>query len=98
MGQVVKVCVGVSRPVTFDSETPWSVAHQCPLSLGFSVQEYWNELTFPSPGVLSDPGVEPGSPALQADSLTFEPQEKLSGCSRILPLRTRVHAIVLKDR
>ena len=44
--------------------TPWTVAHQAPLSLGFSRQEYWSGLPFPSPGDLSDPGIEPRSPAL----------------------------------
>ena len=53
--------------------TPWTVAHQAPLSMGFSRQEYWNGLLFPSPGDLLDPGIEPRSPALQADTLTSEP-------------------------
>ena len=53
---------------------PWTVAHQAPLSVGFSRQEYWSGLPFPSPGDLADPGIEPGSPALQADSLPSEPQ------------------------
>ena len=44
--------------------TPWSVAHQAPLSMGFSRQEYWSGLPFPSPGDLPDPGTEPGSPVL----------------------------------
>ena len=48
--------------------TPWTVAHQAPPSMGFSRQEYWNELPFPSPGDLSDPGIKPRSPALQADA------------------------------
>ena len=52
--------------------TPWSVAYQAPLSMGFSRQEYWSGLPFPSPGDLPDPGIEPGSPALQADTLTSE--------------------------
>ena len=46
--------------------TPWTVAHQAPLSMGFSRQEYWNGLPFPFPGDLPDPGIEPGSPAFQA--------------------------------
>ena len=50
------------------------VAHQAPLSMEFSMQEYWSGLPFPSPGDLPDPGIEPGSPALQADSLLTEPQ------------------------
>ena len=43
------------------------------LSMGFSRQEYWSGLPFPSPGDLPDPGIEPESPALQADSLMSEP-------------------------
>ena len=53
--------------------TPWTVARQAPLSMEFSRQKYWSELPFPSPGDLLDPGIEPGSPALQADSLPSEP-------------------------
>ena len=48
---------------------PWPVACQAPLSIGFPRQEYWSGLTFPSAGDLPDPGIEPVSPALQADSL-----------------------------
>ena len=49
--------------------TPWTVADQAPQSLEFSRQEYWSGLPFPSLGDLPNPGIEPGSPALQADSL-----------------------------
>ena len=56
--------------------TPWTVACQALLSLEFSRQGYWCGLPFPSSGDLPDPGMEPGSPALQADSLLFEPPEK----------------------
>ena len=59
--------------------TPWTVAHQAPPSMGFSRQEYWSGLPFPSPGHLSDPGIEPRSPALQADALTSEPPGKPEG-------------------
>ena len=52
--------------------TPWTVANQAPLPMGFSRQEYWSGLPFPSPGDLSDPGIELGSPALQAESLPTE--------------------------
>ena len=52
--------------------TPWTVASQAPLPMGFSRQEYWSGLPFPSLGDLPNPGNEPGSPALQADSLTTE--------------------------
>ena len=58
--------------------TPWTVAHQAPLSIGFSRQEYWSGLPFPSPGGLPNPGIEPRSPALQADALTSEPPGKLN--------------------
>ena len=58
--------------------TPWTVAYQAPLSLGFSRQEYWSGLPFPSPGDLPNPGTEPRSPALQADTLPSEPPGKLS--------------------
>ena len=44
--------------------TPWTVAYQAPPSMGFSRQEYWSGLPFPSPGHLPDPGIEPGSPTL----------------------------------
>ena len=53
--------------------TPWTVAYQAPPSMGFSRQEYWSGLPFPSPGDLPDPGIEPRSSALQADALTSEP-------------------------
>ena len=53
--------------------TPWTVACQASTSTGFSRPEYWSGLSFPSPGDLPDPGMEPGSPALQADSLPSEP-------------------------
>ena len=56
--------------------TPWTVAHQAPPSMGFSRQEYWSELPFPSPGDLPGPGIEPRSPALQADALISEPPGK----------------------
>ena len=48
---------------------PWTVTHQAPPSMGFFRQEYWSGLPFPSPGDLSDPGIKPRSPALQADAL-----------------------------
>ena len=51
---------------------PWTVACQAPLSMGFSRQEYWNGLLFPSPGDLPHPGIEPGSPSLQVYSLPTE--------------------------
>ena len=57
--------------------TPWTAACQASLSVGFSRQEYWSGLPFPSPGNLPDPGIKPGSPALQADSLPSEPAGSL---------------------
>ena len=56
--------------------TPWTVAYQAPLSMGFSRQECWSGLPSPSPGDLPDPGIEPRSPALQADALPSEPPGK----------------------
>ena len=63
-GLVAKLCPTLA--------TPWTIAHQAPLSMGFSRQEYWSGLPFPSPGDLPNPGIEPRSPALQADSLPTE--------------------------
>ena len=56
--------------------TPWTAACQAPPSMGFSRQEYWSGLPFPSPGDLPNPGIEPRSPTLQADALTSEPPGK----------------------
>ena len=53
--------------------TPWTIAYQASPSMGFSRQEYWSGLSFPSPGNLPDPGIKPRSPAFQADTLTSEP-------------------------
>ena len=57
--------------------TPWTITYQAPLSMGFSRQEYWNGLLFPSPGDLPNPGIEPRSPALQADTLLPEPFSRI---------------------
>ena len=51
----------------------WTVAHQASLSMGFPRKEFWSGLSFPSSGDLPDPEIEPGSPALQADSFPSEP-------------------------
>ena len=67
-GEVVQSC-----PALCD---PWTVAHQAPQSMGFSRQEYWSRLPFPSPGDLPDPGIKPTSPTLQADTLTSAPPGK----------------------
>ena len=53
--------------------TPWTVAYQASLSMEFSRQEYWSGFPFPSPWDLPNPGIKPGSPALEADALTSEP-------------------------
>ena len=58
--------------------TLWKVAYQAPPSMGFSRQEYWSGLPFPSPGDLPNPGIEPRSPALQTDALPSEPPVKPS--------------------
>ena len=57
--------------------TLWTVTPQAPLTMGSSRQEHWRGLPCPSPGDLPDPGIEPGSPALQAESLPSEPPAKL---------------------
>ena len=67
------MCVS-SHSVVSDSVTPQTVAFQASLSMGVSKQEYWSGWPFPSPEDLPNPGIEPGSPALQADSLPFELQ------------------------
>ena len=54
----------------------WTVVYQASLSMGFSRQEYWTGVPFPSPGDPPDPGIEPRSPALQVDTLPSEPPEK----------------------
>ena len=59
-----------------NSVTPWTVARQAPLPMGFTRQEYWSAQPFPSPGDLSNSGIEPRSPALQVDSLPAEPPGK----------------------
>ena len=51
--------------------TPWTVAYQASLSMGFSRQKYWSGLPFPSPGDLPNPGIEPRSPALEADAFNL---------------------------
>ena len=65
--------------------TPWTVAHQAPLSMGFSRQEYWSGLPFPPPGDPPDPEIKPtspGSPALQVDSLPLNRQGSLNSLYR----------------
>ena len=70
----IKVCHSLSRVHLF--AIPWTVACQAALSMGFSRQEYWGGLPCPPPGDLPSPGIEPGSLALQADSLPSKPPGK----------------------
>ena len=72
------VCVLVTQSCP-TLATPWGAACQAPPSMGFSRQECWSELTLSSPGDLPDPGIESGSPALQADSSPYEPPRKILG-------------------
>ena len=68
---VTKLCLTLLR-------FPWTVAHQAPLSIGFSKQEYWSGLPFLPPGDLSNPEMKPRSPALQADSILSDPPVQFS--------------------
>ena len=71
----------VSAGGVFIFATPWTIAHQAPLSVGFSRRGYWSWLPFPSPGDLPDPGIEPmslASPAWAGRFFTAEPPEKLN--------------------
>ena len=58
--------------------SPWTVAHQAPLCMGFSRQEYWSGLPLPYPGYLLDPGIKPRSLTLEADSLPSEPPDLMT--------------------
>ena len=74
---LIHVCVHtqlLSRVLLF--ATSWTVAHQAPLSMGFSRQDYWSGLPYNPPGDLPNPGIEPRSPALWAEALTSEPPGK----------------------
>ena len=73
-------CQSVSCSVMSDSATPWTVDHGVPLSMEYSRQAYWRGLSLPSSGNLPNPGIEPGPPARQADTLLSEPPGKLAGC------------------
>ena len=81
---------GVSCSVVF--ATPWTVAHQTPLSMEFSRQKYWSGLPLPSPGDLPDPGIKLESLVLQADSLPPEPPEKPCLVSAMI-LKSRISVI-----
>ena len=87
LAQIALFKIALSVPLVFStalitikylrlSATPWAVAHQAPLPMGFSRQEYLCGLPFPSRGHLPDPGIKPGSPTLQADSFSTEPPGK----------------------
>ena len=80
-GVYVGVCVCLCQSLSHVGlcATPWTIAHQAPLSTEFSRQEYWSGLPFPSPGDFFDPGIKPRSPALQADSLL----SKLQGSPKL---------------
>ena len=84
---------------------PWTVAYQAPLSMGFSRKEYRSGFPFPCPGDLPDPGIEPGSPALQADSVPSEPpgrpRKPTKGNDSTLQLRGRekmLKHVSIKDK
>ena len=70
--EVAQLCLTLCDPMD------WTVAYQAPQSMEFSRPEYWSGLPFPSPGDLPHPGMKPGSPALQADTLLSEPPGKLT--------------------
>ena len=72
-------------------ETTWTVAYQALLSMGFSRQEYWSGLPFPSPEDLPDPGIEPRFPTLQEDALPSEPpgKPKLIKCLKNVKNKTQ---------
>ena len=75
--------------------TPWTVAYQAPPSMGFSRQEDWSGMPFPSPGDLPNPGIKPRSPTVQADALTSEPLGKpMQGPTQITQ---NVDKLILRD-
>ena len=84
----------VSHSVMSDSGTPWNVAHQAPLSMGFSRQEHWSGFPFLSPGDLPNLGIKPGSQALQADSLPSE----LPGIPKYTSENKNKNQLLLKAR
>ena len=89
-------CESHSRVRLFAS--PGTAAHQVPLSMGFSRQGYWSGLLFPFPGDPPNPGIKPGSPALQADSLPTEPAGKPSEGAKGDELGlTETHTLYQKD-
>ena len=82
------LAISFSRGSSQPKDRTWvsciSGAHQALLSTRFSRQEYWSGLPFPSPGDLPSPGIKPGSPVLQADSLPSEPQRSPRGASKLI--------------
>ena len=70
---VVSLCMLITQSCPTLCDSMDYIARQAPLSMGFSRQEYWSGLPFPSPGNPSKPGIEPRSTALQVDSLLSEP-------------------------
>ena len=78
--------------------TLWTVAHQASLSMGFSRQGYWSGLPFPSPGDLPDPGIEPRSPALQADSSPSEPPGKPLYKTQVTPIPGQLTIDLIDNR
>ena len=74
LAEFIDVCVFAAQSCSTLCDPMDYIACQAPLSMEFSRQEYWSGLPFPSPGDLSDPGIEPGSPTWQADSSLSEPQ------------------------
>ena len=80
---------------SYPTATPWTVAYEAPLSTGFSRQEYWSGLPFPSPGDLPNPGIEPGSPALQTDALPSEPPGKQESLKNLLKIQ--VHGTIPRN-
>ena len=93
MAQGISVVQRVNQSLRLFA-TPWSVPHQAPLSMGFSRQEYWSGLPFPSPGNLPDSGVKPESPALEGGFLTTEPPGK---CPRFTLLIIENHKKFFKS-
>ena len=85
-------CVSCSSRVWLFA-TPWTVACQAPLSMEFSRQKYWSALPFPSPGDLPNPGIEPRSPVLQADSLPSKPASPIKYGERNQNNRTKCHFV-----
>ena len=79
----------ITRNVSHSIMTPWSIDSQTPLSMGFSKQEYWSGLPFPSPGDLPDPEIILGSSVLQADSLPSEPPWKPHMLSMVAQIRLK---------